>query len=131
MWMEDCTHEFSQCNMIATDYMNDDRQRNKNNGGQGNGNMIAGEVVGQNEAGSDGPIDNVNAANPDVYNGDINGNDVNVHEERSNVDESEDKNGIDVGSQASNAIHRGKQPIVSVSLKHETPKLPAFKVATL
>ena len=126
VWMEGCTHEFNQCNMIAKDYMNDDKQRNKNNGGQGNGNMIAGEVVEQNEAGSTGLIDNVNAANPDVYNGEVTVNDVNVHEESSNVDESEDKTGIEVGSQASNAIHRGKQSSVSVSLKHEKPKLPAF-----
>ena len=128
VWMEDCTHEFNQCTMIAKDYVNDDKQKNENNGGQGNGNMIAGEVVHQNEAGSNGPNDYVNAdaTNVNVDNGEVNVNDVNVNEESSNVDESEDKNGIEVGSQVSNAIHREKQPILSVSLKHEKSKLPVF-----
>ena len=128
VWMEDCTHEFNQCNMIAKDYVNDDKQKNENNGSQGNGNMIAGEVVHQNEAVSNGPNDYVNAdaTNVNVDNGEVNVNDVNVNEESSNVDESEDKNGIEVGSQVSNAIDREKQPILSISLKHEKPKLPVF-----
>ena len=112
--------------MVANDYVKDDKQRKENNRGQGNGNMIAGEVVGQNEADSDGHNNNANVANVNVDNNEVNVNDVNINEESSNVDEYEDKNGIEVASQVSNANRKENQPIVSVSLKHEKPKLPTF-----
>lgn len=161
-WMDACTREFNECNMVANDYVRDAKRKEADqkqglndenivlNADENDANEVN-EIVDINVNVNDVPDANV----PGVHEANVNdGNEnagvnanANVNDAKANVSVHE-VNDAGIGTDANanvnanvNASPNGKEPriqnansaslkeekpIVSVSLRHEKPKLPTF-----
>lgn len=154
VWMDECAREFNQCNMIGNDYIRNAKRESKINQVQ-NKDVIAADTidnvdnqdhVDMNDMnandGENAHVD-VNDENADVddENANVNDNDVSLNDENENVNANANENANgnvnNVNRNASNAngnvnvngipvTRKEEKSFVSVSLKHEKPKLPVF-----